>query len=214
MTDQDLMKANNITGTPDTPDIPLIELKPEKEDIPDEVLHNIATDCKKEDEEEEEEEEEETITVGKQIEKRKDYTKLKKVIKIVLLVLVLIINFYPMVASILEIVLRAVNNYEFNGSFIYTLLFSFIFLIALIKDCCQGKILDCEINGGVMASIVIIEVLTFLPEIILYYSGESQYHLEGFVKSFIKFKIISYFFVIGINIILGIISGYINLSFI
>ncbi len=142
MTDQDLMKANNITGTPDTPDIPLIELKPEKEDIPDEVLHNIATDCKKE---------EETITVGKQIEKHKDYTKLKKVIKIVLLVLVLIINFYPMVASILEIVLRAVNNYEFNGSFIYTLLFSFIFLIALIKDCCQGKILDCEINGGVMA---------------------------------------------------------------
>ena len=30
MKEQDLMKANNIAGTPDTPDIPLIELKPEK----------------------------------------------------------------------------------------------------------------------------------------------------------------------------------------
>ena len=197
MKEQDLMKANNIAGTPDTPDIPLIELKLEKEDIPDEVLHNKENDCKKE---------EETITEIKHFKRPKDYTTLKKVIKIVFMVFMIINNFSPIGIIILEIVLRGVNNYEFNFWCVYELIIYFGFLVKFINDYCRFNIIECK---KIIAWTAYIELFIFLPEIILYFYDDT-YASEGFMESFIKFKIISFFAVMVNNIILIIITKYIR----
>ena len=201
---QDIIKTNDITATPDAPDTPgtpLIELKPEKEDIPDEVSNNIINVSKKE---------KETITVGKKFEKQKDYTTLKKVIRIVFKVLFIINESFPLAVIILEVVLKVVNNCEFIGTSIYELFIYGIYTIMVISfSFCPGEIDDKDICWALFG-IILVQVIAFYPGISVYFCDTTS-HLEGFMKSLFKFKIISVFISIGNDIIFGIIFGCVKM---
>ena len=113
----EIKKTNNITETPDTPESPLIE--PENEDISFKVINNS------------EKGENKTHTVDK---KSEDKNTFKKVIRILFIILV-IINLFPFVMTIIEIILRSKNNCKFNDIVIGVMSFYLSYFLMLIPIC-------------------------------------------------------------------------------
>ena len=112
-----------------------------------------------------------------------------------------------MIVTILEIVLREVNNCEFITLRVYELIdFVFVSFIFIIFSCFP------EENDVDNISKVLCLVVAFLPGILICVFDDTSSHLEGFMKSFMKFKIISIFVSIGNDIIFGIIFGCVKMK--
>ena len=187
------MKTSNKTETPQTP---LIELKNETEDIPDEVLHNLTSKVEKKEKKE--------VSIK---EKKSDCVSLKKLIRLLFIIFMAINNSFPFVNAIIEIILRAIFGFDFNGFLVAEIVFYLLIVACLIKAACWYDTGDCEVGLGCVSLFCL--VVTFFMEIFPYFS-EPHYgreYSDEFMNSYIKFRIIGILIVIANDIIFSII-GY------
>ena len=187
---ENIMTTYNKTEIPQTP---LIELKNETEDIPDEVLHNLTSKVEKKE-----------VSIQ---EKKSDCISLKKLIRLLFIIFMAINNSFPFVNAIIEIILRAIFDFDFNGFLVAEIVFYLLIVVCLIKAACWNDTGDCEVGLGCVSLICL--VITFNMEIFPYF-GEphsGREYSDEFMNSYIKFRIIGILIVIANDIIFSII-GY------
>ena len=187
--DEDIMTTNNKNNNPQTP---LIKLKNENEDISGEDLQNSTDKYEKEKSEES----------PKFVPRKKSK---KKWLKYLLIIFMIASNFFPFVNSIIEIILREVNKFEFNGFLVPEIIFNVIILVCLIKATCHLNEINCELCIGCIILLILIIIFSF--EIIRYFIGSNHgiEYSDKFMNFFIKFRLIVFLIVIVNDIIFSII---------
>ena len=133
--------------------------------------------------------------------KSEDKNTFKKVIRILFIILV-IINLFPFVMTIIEIILRSKNNCKFNDIVIGVMSFYLSYFLMLIPICFVPEMLYQAVF--IYICIYFILGILYLIEYFTYFSYTHD-DLPEFMKSFIKFKIIGDLVVEGIDIIFSII---------
>ena len=180
----------------------------EEEDIPEEVLNNITN--KHEKLTKKPEEEENNILLKPT---RKDDSKKQKTIKYLFIIFAIINNAFPFVTSIIEIILRAVNDYPFSGILIAEICFYVIIVLCFIKlFLCPGKgTASCEVGCGALAASILV-LYVFLGQITsCLFGGDYSKGIDGFTLSFYKFRVYGIIVIICNDIILACINCNIRL---
>ena len=176
----------------------------EEEDIPEEVLNNITN--KHEKLTKKPEEEENNILLKPT---RKDDSKKQKTIKYLFIIFAIINNAFPFVTSIIEIILRAVNNHSFNVPLIIEIVYYVIIVLCLIKHFLRPSISRWEIGCG-STTFCLLVFHAFLIQIIGLSSDQYSKDLEGFTLFFYEFRVYGIIIVICNDIILAFINCHIS----
>ena len=177
----------------------------EEEDIPEEVLNNITN--KQEKLTKKPEEEENNILLkptGKD-----DSLKKQKTIKYLFIIFAIINNAFPFVTSIIEIILRAVNDHSFNVALIIEIFYYVIIALCFIKHYLRPSIGRWEVGCGSTAFCLLV-FHAFLMQIIGLSSDEYSKDLEGFTLFFYEFRVYGIIIVICNDIILAFINCHIS----
>ena len=173
----------------------LIELKEEKEYIPDEVKNNLTTEnntpTKKDFEEEEK--------VSVQKESFFDNKERNKMIKDFLLDLVYILNSIPFPIIFVEVLLRAIFDYSYEGRLVALIIFYFLSSLCLILEPKEEENEEGKVTSGLGFLFVFILFCLIIADIV-YYFKESE-NMINMVETLIKFKIISYFIALGYDLL-------------
>ena len=182
----------------------------EEEDIPEEVLNNITN-------------KQEKLTNTPEVEEIKeikvrpkggdDYFTKKNRIKLLFIIFAIINNAFPFVTSIIEIILRAVNDYPFSGILIAEICFYVIIVLCFIKlFLCPGKgTASCEVGCGALAASILV-LYVFLGQITsCLFGGDYSKGIDGFTLSFYKFRVYGIIVIICNDIILACINCNIRL---
>ena len=186
---ENMLTINNNTETPQTP---LNEQQNENEPIPYEVLHNVTTNYEK-----------------KRIHS-KNVHKIKKIYnKIWVIIFMLLINFYPLVMAIIEVIKRKINNMDFHLMPVFQIIcYILLFISLMIVIFCRSSDGE-EIKSALISFFCLI--IVWLIEIISYFIDHDKKKAEELMQLFIKFKIYGCIIVFGIDIIfLIIIAIYLN----
>ncbi len=174
------MEANEKTETP-TPQTPFIELNINNKITPCEELENNTKNCEN----------------NKTTQSCCAY---KKILRILYIIFMVIINYSPLVNGIIELILRKGNGdyCVYIGIEIGFYCFDTICLIVFIIS--NGTTDD---TTKVIIISIIVLVMVFAMELLLYFSSSSYERddPDEFVNSFGKFRIFSFFAIVGIDII-------------
>ena len=180
----------------------LIELKENKEYIPDEVKNNPVTKAI-----EEEQKEEARLQMEYQ-KKQKYYIKTKKLLRYILERSIYIFNFIPFPFMFAEILLRVMLDLSTRGVLIAGIIFYFLLLICLIlapiepeSEQGKGSIGFALLFGTVEIGLVIADIVNF------HKSSES---MIGMMKTFIKVKAICQYTAFGFDLLLMIFGYFID----
>ena len=129
-----------------------------------------------------------------------------KIVIIFLFIVLTIINLFPLVMIIIEIVLSSKNDCDINGYAITIIGMYLFYFLMLFSLCCDPEILYISFIG--LFSLYFLLGIFYLIEYFLFFSYTHD-NLPEFMKSFIKFRIIGDLIVEGIDILFAIIIGII-----
>ena len=173
------------------------ELEEEKEYIPDEVKNNLTTENNTPPTKVFEKEEEKKVSVQKK--SFFDIKKRNKMIKDFLFDLVYILNSLPFPLVFVEVLLRAIFDYSYEGRLVALIIFYFLSACCFIlepkeEESQQGKF---TIVFGALFAFVIFCLI--IGDIVCYFK-ESE-NMINMVETLIKFKIVCYFIALGYDLL-------------
>ena len=171
----------------------------ECENIPEEVLNSI-TSPKSE------------STNDKPRIRAKDICRsISKAIQKILIIFLFIINYSPFLFIFIEVILRAVNHYEYRGNYVAQIIFYFIITIFLIylfitkETNPKTTIGKCILCTGL--SIIMVLIILIMVDLIYYFSSNDYFSsLNSFTKIIANIRIISIFVAGGYDIFIIIVN--------